>query len=318
MQFRSKFNVLCVVALAGLVLLPSVASAAKIQYILDTSVAGQFKVFAQSDPSGGAHGGIATYGIPLVGATTISHVSPAAGLASNAANPPAFGPAGFTEVRSLADVTPIAAGQNVVTPTPHLIYGFGQEANSFEGLGLTPVGPPPTGPTWEAKLLIAEGTHGGTIDFDRENVNLLADVFMAAGNPQLTAAELQLCINTCGGGGNPPVIVPVNLGDTALAVINQQLNATGDGPITWSNLVSSGPGNPVNAATLSPTGAFEWHTLGSARPGSYSWTATATNEFGSDTDVAISLNLIVPEPATLSLVGLAMIGFVGFVGRRGR
>jgi hypothetical protein len=108
----------------------------------------------------------------------------------------------------------------------------------------------------------------------------------------------------------------VNLGPTALAVINAQLNATGDLPITWSDLVSSGPDSPVNAATLSPDGAFEWHTLGSARPGLYSWTATATNAAGADTGVAISLELIVPEPASLSLVGLAMIGLVGWIRRR--
>ena len=45
----------------------------------------------------------------------------------------------------------------------------------------------------------------------------------------------------------------------------------------------------------------------------YSWTATATNAFGVDTDVAVTLKLI-PEPASLFLAGLAFAGFWGVCG----
>jgi hypothetical protein len=118
---------------------------------------------------------------------------------------------------------------------------------------------------------------------------------------------------------NPPVITPINLGEVEQSTtIMAQLTAS-NAP-TWSNLVST-TGSPAIAATLSDTGAFSWDPTGSARgpKGSgtvaYSWTATATNADGMDTRVAISLSLI-PEPATISLFGLAMVGVLGLVRRR--
>lgn len=127
-------------------------------------------------------------------------------------------------------------------------------------------------------------------------------------------------------GGAPPVapiVQLVSLGEVegSAGVINQLLNATGDVPITWSNLLPS-VGSPALAATLAPDGSFSWDPAGSAagHKGSgnvvYSWSATATNGAGADSGLAITLTLI-PEPATLSLIGLAMIGFVGFARRRG-
>jgi PEP-CTERM motif len=122
------------------------------------------------------------------------------------------------------------------------------------------------------------------------------------------------------GGVPAPDIQLVNLGEIESgAVIMAQLNAT-NGPNTWSNLVPT-MGSPALAATLGADGKFSWDPTGSARgaKGSgnvmYSWSATATNAGGFDTDVAITLKLI-PEPATLSLVGLAVIGFVGLARRR--
>jgi len=118
---------------------------------------------------------------------------------------------------------------------------------------------------------------------------------------------------------NPPVITPVNLGEVEQSTtIMAQLTASNTP--TWSALTPT-TGSPAIAATLSPTGQFSWNPAGSARgpKGSgtvaYSWTATATNADGADTRVAISLTLI-PEPATISLFGLAMVGVLGLVRRR--
>jgi hypothetical protein len=119
-------------------------------------------------------------------------------------------------------------------------------------------------------------------------------------------------------GGDAPVITPVNLGEVEQSTtITAQLVAS-NGP-TWSNLTPTA-GTPSQAATLSPQGAFSWNPAGSARGPKgngvlYSWTATATNTAGMDTRVAISLSLI-PEPATISLFGLAMVGVLGLVRRR--
>jgi len=121
---------------------------------------------------------------------------------------------------------------------------------------------------------------------------------------------------------NPPVIVPVNLGEIegSLGVILANLDATGDPTITWSNLTPVA-GSPVLAATLAADGKFSWDPAGSlAGPkGSgnvlYSWNATASNGGGPTTGLAISL-ILIPEPATMSLLGLAMVSLFGFFGRK--
>jgi hypothetical protein len=125
-----------------------------------------------------------------------------------------------------------------------------------------------------------------------------------------------------GGGGVAPNIVEIILNDRELSagLISQQLD---DGPAdpaaTWSNLVLNS-GTPANAPTLSGAGLFEWNPVGSKAGNKgngllYRWTATATNATGADTDFAISVRLI-PEPATISLFGLALVGLVGVARRR--
>jgi hypothetical protein len=122
------------------------------------------------------------------------------------------------------------------------------------------------------------------------------------------------------GGAVGPDIQLVNLGEyLSTNAITQQLNAANGAGGTWSALTSSA-GNPSQAASLSPAGVFTWNPLGSQRGPKgngvvYSWRATVTTAGGTDTDVALTLSLI-PEPATVSLIGLAMIGLVGLVRRR--
>jgi hypothetical protein len=118
-------------------------------------------------------------------------------------------------------------------------------------------------------------------------------------------------------------INPIDLGPTTLVNINQLLSATSNGPpVTWDPLsLSPAAGSPLFPATLDAAGNFHWLSFGSARGpvGNgvlYSWNATAHAGTASDTDVAISLRLEIPEPATIALFGLAMVGVVGFFGRK--
>jgi hypothetical protein len=123
------------------------------------------------------------------------------------------------------------------------------------------------------------------------------------------------------GGGGPvaPVVNDVNLGDLANAIVTHTfVPAAGSGPITgWT--IAPLTGSPAVPATISATGQFVWHTQGSARsePGvPYSWTITAAGEGGTSDTAVLSLELVIPEPATMSLIGIAMIGLVGFARRR--
>jgi hypothetical protein len=124
-----------------------------------------------------------------------------------------------------------------------------------------------------------------------------------------------------GGGGGPvaPIVADVDLGDQTMAIIRHMfVPDPAGGPVTgWS--IAPLTGSPAVAATISATGEFEWHTIGSARgePGvPYSWTITAAGEGDTSDTAVLSLDLVIPEPATMSLIGIAMIGLVGFARRR--
>jgi hypothetical protein len=94
---------------------------------------------------------------------------------------------------------------------------------------------------------------------------------------------------------------------------HQFTTSAGDEPITWSNLqVETSPGGLIHEATVSPTGLFSWNRRGAAW-GQYVWQVTATNGVGSDTG---TLSFFVPEPSSMALCGLAMVGLFGFVRRR--
>jgi hypothetical protein len=100
----------------------------------------------------------------------------------------------------------------------------------------------------------------------------------------------------------PPVVVDVNLGDrTNGSIINHTFStSTGDLPITWSNLLATGPGALVNAPSLTPGGGFNWNSTGSPL-GLYNFDVTATNAGGSDVG-RLSLNLVSPAPEPPAVV----------------
>jgi hypothetical protein len=116
----------------------------------------------------------------------------------------------------------------------------------------------------------------------------------------------------------PPVVVDSNLGNRlrGSTIDHTFTTSHGDSPITWDNLLVSGTGTPAIPPTLTPGGAFTWDSTGSPL-GQYNFDVTATNATGSDVG-RLSLNLIaVPEPATTTLTGVAILAFFGLVRCKG-
>jgi hypothetical protein len=155
--------------------------------------------------------------------------------------------------------------------------------------------------------------------------------------PGLTKALLlgDLTITTSGGFGTANVVgdlvylggatgTPAMITDASLALgnriqgaqISSQLAATGDPAPAWNTTLVPIAGNPTPATppSLNAAGLFTWNSAGSPY-GSYAWDVTASNASGSDTG-RLSINIIVPEPATISLVGLTALGLVGLFRRR--
>jgi hypothetical protein len=235
-----------------------------------------------------------------------------------------FRPGGFSELRvpstdnNAVNKEVFGSQQLIPDPTPNLQFGFGQTAGDWPANSFVAAAPNKR-PQWDASLLLATGTYATGTDprVNLEDLALSALVFDNTTGPEAVAADIVLG----GGGPTAPIINDVALGEQTMSIIRHTfVPEAGSGPITgWS--IAPTTGSPAVAATISPTGQFEWHTIGSQRsdpPGTpYSWTITAAGEGGTSDTAVLSLNLVVPEPATMSLFGIAMVGLVGFARRRG-
>jgi hypothetical protein len=237
-------------------------------------------------------------------------------------------PAGFTLLRTgnvLPAGNPITGSQDTVGPTPYIIYGFGQTAGSFQGQYPATVtsgtSNQHTAVGWDANLLIAEGAYNAAQGLPSIVSSAAANIFNGPDGIGTSSALVELIVL---GGNTPPVVGDLGplLGDQSSngpnvpTIVSGTLPAADDGGVaalSWMfDGASTGPGAPLNAPTLDPlTGLFSWDVNGQMG-GLYTFPIKATDAGGLSDGGLLSVQVIVPEPATVCLIGLALVGFAGF------
>jgi hypothetical protein len=284
------------------------AAVVSLSMMKDTAGPGTWELRARSTP--GDNGGIASFSIPLVDIATLTNEAPFYAL--NATN---FRPGGFSELRVPAtdnnpdEKTVFASQQLIPNPTPNIEYGFGQTAGSWFPTEYVAAAPWKR-PSWGENLLLASGTYAPgadpRVDFFATSLSVL--VFDNATGNEVIAADVS------GPSSSPLLILNDVEIDTGDPIVRHTLHpVSGEPPFTWSLAPLSGL--PAVPATISQNGEFEWHTIGSQRTGTYSWTVTVTNAVSSDTAV-LTVNII-PEPASSLLGILALVGLAAFLRRAG-
>jgi hypothetical protein len=218
---RSKILLATLVSVA---LIASNAMAATVHYTLDLSVADVFSVYAQD--SLGDNGGLAVFGVPLLGTvTSVDNVAPQVTFAQRAA--PLFnGSIGFNTARSGDSpgsvVNPILSGSldltNANLPN-NLVYHFGQTDSSFVGEGWT-VSFGPEQEDWGLPLLLATGTYdsqAGTLSI-AQTTDLIANVLASDTASNAPPASVTYEVIPLGGSG-PDVPESASITLFALAMI---------------------------------------------------------------------------------------------------
>ena len=179
---------------AGLFTTAISANAAQVTFTMMVNEDGPGTLNIYATASLGDNGGIASYGVPVTGGVvTIDHNSPNAMVngASGAGN------MGFSMLRSADDDSTLIASQDTLTPSPYLVYGFGQVGGDLADVsGVADVFVAEQ-QIYDAPLLIATGTWADELPgFDTQSSDLGANVFTQASGHDVIIANVQTMVKT--------------------------------------------------------------------------------------------------------------------------
>lgn len=251
-----------------------------------------------------------------------------------------------------ANANPLGGAQPLPGDQPVIVTGFGREASTFAAElppGSTISAVNQTSPSWGGAYLtaptnynpwifLAEGTFaaGTPVGFSANAAQVRVQVLTAVDNVNGTysLAEAQEVLNQIPPPpvlNQPPVVGDLNEGDVYRNATQNLGPLPASDPdagqvLTWSIVPGSftgqfeGNGGLGYAFSVNPlTGEFTWdaaHDDVSTGPYSVRLRATDNGVPLMSDDGLLSFNVVVPEPASIALFGIAMVGALGLVRRR--
>jgi hypothetical protein len=292
--------------------------------------------------------GIASYSVTIDNITQILNRTPATVWSNDDGD----WDAGFRQLRSANDTTPpvgptnnpVTGGQPLPGSTPiGPIFGYGKESSDFVTKipGATGGFSLQTSNSWgdyatdplvpsQSGLLIAEGNYDAAGQLPTISAARIQLYGVPDGSQILEAEEFLNQSPPTGPTNNPPVVGDLDEGDvfrnatTGLGPLPANDPDPDPDVLTWSIVpgtftgATEGNGGAGYAFSVDPvTGLFSWDAAhDDVSLGPYSVELRATDPGGlSDTGI-LRFNVVVPEPASIALLGIAMVGCLGLVRRR--